>query len=152
MKKQGNESIWLLGMWRGRYMKVRLWTLLAITFFAQLAIAQTTHTFELDWSNPNAAYPICSSTLNTWCDVSMMVYETVGSSQNVITSSLNPLAISYLFPTYPTAGSHTYSVVENFKDLTGTILSTTAATATVNVPSLTGPPPVPITGLIGVPK
>ena len=133
-------------------MKKLLWSLLALVFYSQLALAQTTHTYELDWVNPNASYPVCNSTLNAWCDTNMAIYETVNGAQTVIASNLSPTAASYVFPTFPTAGTHTYSVVENYKDVTGAVQSTTPATATLTVPNVNGTPPAPITGLYGLAK
>lgn len=105
--------------------------LLALACFQSIAYGQTTYT--LKYANGNGHYPICS-TVKIWCGTGVAIGELVNGNWVVLhQNSLG--SYSYLFPTYPTAGLHTYGVWVLYKDGSGVLQQGPIDQVTVAVPA-----------------
>lgn len=111
---------------------------LALLAFSIPAMAQSTIVFT--WTNNNAGFSACSSTVTSACLVGQTLTDTT-SGNVVLSSSIKPTDATYTtpLPAFTTA-SRTYSLVLNYKDASGIAQATSAATATVAVPFVVNPP------------
>jgi hypothetical protein len=104
-------------------------TMLAVPMLAHA------HTYVLSYYNPNAAYPICSSTLTRSCGTGITIWELV-NGQWVLVVKQNFRATSYTMYTVPTAGNHTYGLWAAYKDANGVRQHTSLYQKTLTVPNV----------------
>lgn len=112
------------------------------------ASAQTApSSLTLAWTNSDAAYgPACASPVTTKPCLSNSVASDITSLTPVIISgtpsTIGPAATSftYSFPTTPSYGNHTYSLVATGVDANGNATTSAAATVVVDIePKLNAP-------------
>lgn len=120
--------------------------------------ATTTYVVDFTWTITSQGYPVCSSTVTTFCVVSQTLEDTTGGGSTVVcgpsltapslltTSSTSCTSTAYTPAQFPVGTSHTYSLTLQYVGSTaGTILNTPPATATVT----NGLPPGNPTGVGG---
>jgi hypothetical protein len=113
--------------------------LLWLFLFAVPAFAQSSVVFT--WGNGNPSIADCSATVTSSCLVGYTLTDTTFSPGSVISSAILATALTYTESPLPSVGSHTYSLVATGKDQSGNPVSSTPATVTVAVPSITLLPP-----------
>lgn len=114
----------------------RLGTVLGLLLMAVAAHAQS-YVVDFTWTNNDQNYPVCSSTVTTYCELGKTMTDTTNGGSTVVCSGIAPSAAACTTTAYTAAQfavgtTHTYALtVQYYGAVAGTVLNTAPDTASV---------------------